>query len=155
MCVASLLCGRADAGAVSTVAVLSGSGLATLESVTTPALAGVGGSLIVTVRGDFSTPGNSTVFAGLDSFAIGSVREVQNFVSAGVMKATFSITNMQLDEILRDGVVRFAFNSRLASSATPYTVSAQLVYASVPEPTTIAVLGLGGIGLFFVRKRKK
>jgi hypothetical protein len=151
----ALFAGSAQAASVSTTASLTGSAVSSTVAVPVAPYAWATGSLTVEVEGDFSAIPNATVFVALESLNVGSVREIGNSVSATKMVKTFTIGNGSLLSLLADSLLTFKFNSSTPSDVNPYSVKATLSYASVPEPTTLAILGLGALGAVAARRRRK
>jgi hypothetical protein len=118
-----------------------------------------GGTLTVTVLTTANAPSNPAIFVGLDSVAIGTVGASDliggSLPGVATLSRVFAISASNLAAILADSQVLFKFKSSSASERNPYTVRAVLSYAAIPEPTSMAILGLGTCALVgFARRRK-
>jgi hypothetical protein len=143
--------GSASAVSVTASTTLTGGGVSSVLKSAPAALVGTTGTLTVTASGNLAN--NVAVFAALDSFNIGTVRATDSF-GPGVIQKTFSVSASTLASILSNGSVLFKFRSSTATVPSPYAVTGVLSYATVPEPTSMAILGLGAIGALGFRRRK-
>ncbi len=125
---------------------------------------GMAGTLVIDALGDFSATPPSSEILDIDvdgiftDFAFdpsrGAIIGSDLFQNAATQ--TYTISGSDLSAITADGTVTITLDA--ASSVGFFTdqpddfVSATLTYTSVPEPTTAAVIGLGGMAM--LRRRR-
>jgi hypothetical protein len=122
------------------------------------------GSLTVTMMGDFNSK-NETATLFLGSGALTTAGVTTSGMNLGTFgpfgdsstpaNETFSValSNAQLQSLLSGSDITFGFLTHPFVGAG--SLSASLSYAAVPEPTTLAILGLGALGAVAVRRRRK
>ena len=143
----------------------SGASRASLGTVSDALTSTATGTLALTItNGDFDDAlgetikvylkaGDSTDPIDLPSLftAANLIGEKGNFTQSVI---TFGVDYSILQTLLTGSEVTFGFkNSALVGG--PGSIAATLTYNTVPEPTTLAIIGLGALGAVAARRRRK
>jgi hypothetical protein len=122
------------------------------------------GELSVTATGDFGNIGETSTLVisnGTFSHQVTSVANKFGEFGTGNTNVTvtkvFSVANAKLALLLTGSPLTFSFanTSLVGGFAGSQFSDVTLSYNSVPEPTTLAILGLGALGAVAARRRRK
>lgn len=104
----------------------------------------------------FGNSGSSEVSADFDDYASGSLIPLieGNRVSTGDLNLMFDLYGRIWGDLTNPGDNWSGYITGNGKATIPYTVELNVEYSPVPEPSTIALLGTGLVGLAGVARRK-